>query len=109
PVGDSGGGEHRVDGPAYLLERGVDRGGVAQVDLDRLGDFVVHRRIVQDNDFRAEFGGRLSRCRAHPGRTTDNECPLTVVAQPIDYRHGNPLLKWRQPGSNCPTVWLTGI
>ncbi len=33
-------------GPLDLLERGVDRGGVAQVDLDGLGDVVVHRRVV---------------------------------------------------------------
>ena len=79
-------------GPLDLLERGVDRGGVAQVDLDRLGDVVVHRRVVQHDDFGAEFGGRLGGRRAHAGRTADNERALTVVAQPIDNRHGNPLL-----------------
>jgi hypothetical protein len=33
PLGDPGGRKHRVDRATHLLERGVDRRGVAQIDL----------------------------------------------------------------------------
>ncbi len=56
PVGDAGGGEHGVDRAVQLFEGGVDRRGVAQVDLNGLGDVVLHRRVVHHDDFGAQFG-----------------------------------------------------
>ena len=46
--------EHGLDGPGHLVERSVDVGAVAEVDLDGLGDGEVHRRVVQHHDLGAE-------------------------------------------------------
>jgi hypothetical protein len=92
PVGNAGGREHGVNRTVQLLERGVDRCGIAQVHLDGLGNVILHRRVIQHDDFGAQLRDGLGRRRAHAGRAADNERALTVVAQTIDDRHGNPLL-----------------
>jgi hypothetical protein len=56
PLGDPGGRKHRVDRATHLLERGVDRSGVAQVDLQRLGDVILHRRVVHHYHLGTELG-----------------------------------------------------
>ena len=76
-----------MDRSAHLLERGVDRSRIAQVDLQRLGDVILHRRVVHDYYFGAEFGRGLGRRGAHARRPADNERTLAVIPQPIDYRH----------------------
>ena len=86
-VGDAGGREHRVHVAVDLLERGVDRGTVAEVDLDRLRDVELDRREVHHHDLGAERADGLRRGRAHAGRATDDEHALAVVAEPVDVGH----------------------
>ena len=96
-------------GPSTCSRAASMTAGSRRSTLIAWATVVVHRRVVHDDDFGAEFGRGLGRRCAHAGRAADDESPLAVVAQPIDNRHGNPLLIHRQPGSNRPTVWVPVI
>ena len=70
-----------MDRAAALVDRGVDAGLVAQVEVDRLDAREGDRRVVHDHDLGAEVLHQLGRRGTHAGGTTDDQRPLAVVAE----------------------------
>ena len=89
-VGDAGAREQRVDAAAALVDGGVDRRLVGEVDGDRAGDPVdVHRREVHGHDFGAGIDEQAGGGVAHAGGGTDDHDALAVVAEQIEQGHGD--------------------
>ena len=85
-VSDTGAGEERVDRPAALLDRAVDRGGVGEVDLDGLDAGEADVGVVHDHDLGAGVLHQLGRGRAHAGGAADHEHSLAVVPKCVEQR-----------------------
>ena len=80
-VGHARAREQRVHGPVALRERGVDRGRLAQVHLDRLRAGQLHLGEVHHHDLGARVLHELGYGRAHTGGTAHDERTLAVVAK----------------------------
>jgi hypothetical protein len=91
-VGNARAREQRVDRAAALVERGIDAGLVAQVDLDPFDALDRDVGVVHHDDFGAEVSRDLRRRGAHAGRAADDERALAVVPEHLRYAHGNRLL-----------------
>ena len=88
-VGDAGAREQRVDAAAALVDRGVDRRLVGEVDRDRAGDpGDVHRGEVHRHHFGAGVDEQTGGGVAHTGGGTDDHDALAVVAEQIEQGHG---------------------
>ena len=88
-VGDTGAREQRVDAAAALVDGGVDRGLVGEVDRDRAGDPVdVHRGEVHRHDLGTGVDEQAGGGVAHAGGGTDDHDALAVVAEQIEQGHG---------------------
>ena len=74
-VGDAGAREQRVHRAAALVDRGVDRRLVAEVDVDRLRARQRDLGEVHHHDLGARVLHELRDRRAHSGGTTDDERP----------------------------------
>ena len=86
-VGHAGAREQRVDRAAALVDGGVDRRLVGQVDVDGLGAGQRDLGEVHDHDLGAGALQQLGRGRAHAGGATDDDGALAVVAECIERRH----------------------
>lgn len=83
-VGDTRAREQRVHRPAALVERGVDRRRVTEVNVHRLRAGKLDLGEVHHHDLGACVVHKLRDGCAHPGRTTDDERPLVVVAKSVE-------------------------
>ena len=83
-VGDACAREQRVHRPAALVDRGVDRCLVGEVERDRLGAGQRDRGPVHDDDLGAGVLGELGDRGAHARCAAHDQNPLAVVPECIE-------------------------
>ena len=86
-VGDAGAREQRVHRAAALVDGGVDRRLVGEVELDRLDARQRHLGAVHHDDLGAGVLRELGDRRAHAGGAADDQRPLAVVPECVEQRH----------------------
>src|SRR3954465_9735522 len=94
-VGDPGAREQRVDRTADLLEGGVDRRLLPEVDVDRLDPVELHLGEVHDHGLGTGVPHELGRSRTHAGRTADDQRPLAVETEGVEQAHATTPLTLR--------------
>ena len=86
-VGDARTREQRVHRAAALVDGGVDRRLVGEVERDALHAGQRHRGAVHDHDLCAGILRELGDRRAHAGGPADNQRALAVVPECVEQGH----------------------
>ena len=86
-VGDAGAGQQRVDRTAALVDGGVDRGLLGEVQVDGLGAGEGDLGEVHHHDLGAGVERQLGGGGTHSGGTTDDEHALAIESECVELRH----------------------